>query len=31
MLVVVSPAKKLDMQPADGVASTEPLFSQNAD
>ena len=30
MLVVVSPAKKLDMQPADGVVSTEPVFSRNA-
>ena len=31
MLVVVSPAKKLDMQPADGVVPTEPVFSHNAD
>ena len=31
MLVVVSPAKKLDMQPVDGVEQTEPVFSRNAD
>jgi cytoplasmic iron level regulating protein YaaA (DUF328/UPF0246 family) len=30
MLVVVSPAKKLDMQPVDGLKSTEPAFSRNA-
>ena len=30
MLVVVSPAKKLDMQPLDGLKSTEPAFSRNA-
>ena len=30
MLVVVSPAKKLDMQPVDGLKSTEPTFSRNA-
>jgi len=30
MLVVVSPAKKLNMQPADGVVSTEPTFSRDA-
>lgn len=30
MLVVVSPAKKLDMQPMDGLKSTEPAFSRNA-
>ena len=30
MLVVVSPAKKLDMQPMDGLKSTEPVFSRNA-
>jgi cytoplasmic iron level regulating protein YaaA (DUF328/UPF0246 family) len=30
MLVVVSPAKKLNMQPEDGVASTEPAFYENA-
>ena len=31
MLVVVSPAKKLDMQPADGVVPTEPVFARHAD
>ena len=30
MLVVISPAKKLDMQPFDNVASTKPIFSQEA-
>ena len=30
MLVVVSPAKKLDMQPVDVLKSTEPAFSRNA-
>jgi hypothetical protein len=30
MLVVISPAKKLDMQPFDNVASTRPIFSQEA-
>ena len=31
MLVVVSPAKKLNMQPDNGVVATEPAFSRNAD
>ena len=31
MLVVVSPAKKLDMQPVDGIKQTKPVFSRNAD
>ena len=30
MLVVVSPAKKLNMTPAEGVSPTEPAFSKNA-
>jgi cytoplasmic iron level regulating protein YaaA (DUF328/UPF0246 family) len=30
MLVVVSPAKKLDMQPKDGLIATEPTFSGDA-
>ena len=30
MLVVISPAKKLDMRPYDSVASTQPAFHQNA-
>ena len=31
MLVVVSPAKKLDMHPVDNVVPTRPLFEQDAD
>ena len=31
MLVVVSPAKKLNMQPVDGVVSSAPAFGRNAD
>ncbi len=30
MLVVVSPAKKLNMKPVDGVLPTEPIFSEQA-
>lgn len=30
MLVVISPAKKLDMRPNDNVVSTQPAFKQNA-
>ena len=30
MLVVISPAKKLDMSPANGVAATSPAFLDNA-
>ena len=30
MLVVVSPAKKLNMTPTEGVSPTEPAFSENA-
>ena len=30
MLVVVSPAKKLDMKPVQGISETEPIFSNNA-
>ena len=30
MLVVVSPAKKLDMSPVDGIAATEPEFATEA-
>jgi cytoplasmic iron level regulating protein YaaA (DUF328/UPF0246 family) len=30
MLVVVSPAKKLNMTPAEGVSTTEPAFAKNA-
>ena len=30
MLVVVSPAKKLNMQPQDGLAKTNPVFSKSA-
>ena len=29
MLVVVSPAKKLNMKPIEGISSTEPYFSEN--
>ena len=29
MLVVVSPAKKLNMKPVEGMSSTEPYFSEN--
>ena len=29
MLVVVSPAKKLNMKPVEGISSTEPYFSEN--
>ncbi len=31
MLVVVSPAKKLDMTPAEGVAATRPAFAEEAE
>jgi len=30
MLIVVSPAKKLDMKPVQGISETEPIFSNNA-
>jgi hypothetical protein len=30
MLVVISPAKKLDMQPVDNIEPTHPLFGQDA-
>ena len=30
MLIVVSPAKKLNMEPAEGVLATEPVFAQQA-
>ena len=30
MLVVVSPAKKLDMQPQDNLTTTEPVFADSA-
>ncbi|MGY9010893.1 MAG: peroxide stress protein YaaA, partial [Rhodobacterales bacterium] len=30
MLVVVSPAKKLNMTPAEGVRATKPAFAENA-
>ena len=29
MLVVVSPAKKMNMKPIEGISSTEPYFSEN--
>ena len=29
MLVVVSPAKKLNMKPIEGISSTEPYFYEN--
>ena len=31
MLVVVSPAKKLNMQPTDGIAASKPFFSKNVE
>ncbi len=31
MLVVVSPAKKLNMQPVDGINPTQPAFNKNAE
>jgi len=31
MLVVVSPAKKLDMSPVEGITSTRPAFAQEAE
>ena len=30
MLVVISPAKKLDMSPANDIAATRPAFLDNA-
>ena len=31
MLVVVSPAKKLNMEPAQGISVTEPAFARHAE
>ena len=31
MLVVVSPAKKLNMEPVEGVTVTEPAFARHAE